>query len=230
MLTLACVYRTGGDFNPADIQKVVDARRFIREDVKTLCLTDTPHGVRPFVDNTTLLVNDWPGWWSKMELFRLQPPVLFLDLDMLACGDLTPLARACRTIDSGSFIMLRDPYHNDESSAVMGWNSDMIWLYNRFAAEVYAESFYPRTHGIGAEIVGRHYGGDQEYIRREVKPTKHIKYVQDIIPGVYSYKVDVVPNGEPPADSRLIVYHGLPRPEDNDLCIDLRLKSPEAAR
>lgn len=44
---------------------------------------------------TIPLVNDWPGWWAKLELFRpkLFPEgsrVLFIDLDVVIVDDLTP--------------------------------------------------------------------------------------------------------------------------------------------
>ena len=48
---IACVLKSGGDFLPAE---------------EFICLTDLD------LDCQTLaLDHDWPGWWSKIELFRL---------------------------------------------------------------------------------------------------------------------------------------------------------------
>lgn len=230
MLTLACVYRSGPDFNAGHVQAILRARRFIREDCRVVCVTDRPQEVRgTAIDQTLTLVNEWPCWWSKMELFRLAPPVLYLDLDMLVTADITQLARTARLLAPGDFLMMRDPYRFDECSAIMGWNCDMLWLYEAFAADAPFGSFFPRTHGIGFECRGKHYAGDQEYIRHMVKPLKQIRYAQDVMGGIYSYKVDIVPAGQPPADTRLVAYHGLPRPADDDLCAEFRSHPMPAA-
>jgi alpha-N-acetylglucosamine transferase len=40
------------------------------------------------------LTHNWPGWWSKLELFRpgiFKGRVLYIDLDSIIIGDLSPL-------------------------------------------------------------------------------------------------------------------------------------------
>lgn len=32
-----------------------------------------------------------PGWWAKVELFKLRRPLIYFDLDVVITGDLTPL-------------------------------------------------------------------------------------------------------------------------------------------
>nr|WP_145924153.1 hypothetical protein [Halomonas elongata] len=41
------------------------------------------------------LAHGWPGWWSKLELFRPHGgDLLYLDLDTVVRGDLQPLIDA----------------------------------------------------------------------------------------------------------------------------------------
>lgn len=55
------------------------------------CLTNAMDG--SFGGEKIKLLHNWPGWWSKMELFRPDLPegkFLFIDLDSSAVGDLKP--------------------------------------------------------------------------------------------------------------------------------------------
>jgi len=55
---------------------------------------------------TIPLTDSLPGWWAKIELFKpgqFAGPVLFLDLDTMACGSIDPLAGPWEGL-----VMLRD--------------------------------------------------------------------------------------------------------------------------
>lgn len=73
MVVKACVLRSGGDFGAEHVQ-------WLAKQVPGLvCLSDVQvPGVK-----TIPLEHDWPGWWSKMEMFgpSLQGDVLMMDLD-----------------------------------------------------------------------------------------------------------------------------------------------------
>lgn len=90
-VTVACVYWKG-KFRDRPytaewvrrLRNMVGAKRFV-------CLTNsTVEGVE-----TLPLKRDWPGWWSKIELFdpeNFTGRVLYLDLDTLIVGDLKEIA------------------------------------------------------------------------------------------------------------------------------------------
>lgn len=97
--TVVTVLRSGGHYTQAWVRKLA---RGIREHtgdadvVEIACLTDqadrwTVADVLPVE-----LAHDWPGWWSKIEVFRHQraDPVLYLDLDTLVLGSLAPIFEA----------------------------------------------------------------------------------------------------------------------------------------
>jgi len=72
-MKIACVLRSGGDFKPEHV-------RWLAKQVPGLvCLSDLDvKGVE-----TIQMQYDWPGWWSKMEMFSplLDGNVLMIDLD-----------------------------------------------------------------------------------------------------------------------------------------------------
>ena len=116
--------RGGGDYKPAHVQ----ALRWMVEkrlELPFLCVTDQS------VDADYVpMIHNWPGWWSKMEIFRLKPPILFLDLDTIVLGPVSFLEQ----IEAEKFVILRDVYRGKSNplamqSSIMYWTEDMTWLY-----------------------------------------------------------------------------------------------------
>lgn len=93
-LTVACV-RVGSMYGVKYVERLRSmVARHLPAPHRFVCFTDgeVPDGVeRINVANLGL-----PGWWSKMALFGRpeddEDRVLYFDLDMVICGDLTPLA------------------------------------------------------------------------------------------------------------------------------------------
>lgn len=213
MITVACVYRSGGDFTVDDVARLVGGiRRYVPSDYRIVCLTDQPEDVRPFVEPVPLQF-DWPGWWAKIELFTLPGPVLYFDLDTVLCGPINDLCEWVAT-PSDIVVMLRGFYRSDVCSGIMAWNRDLSGLTRQFGCLAAKASWVPLTHGLGC---GR-YNGDQEFIREQLAEARvPIVLAQDIQLGIYSYKVHVKPLGRIPADASVICFHGNPRPWDVDL-------------
>lgn len=89
MTTVASVYVPGVHFGRQQVYKLRDAvARYCHTDYRFVCLTNEKlDGVE-----TIPLVNKWPGWYSKLELFRagaLSGQVVYLDLDTVLVGDVT---------------------------------------------------------------------------------------------------------------------------------------------
>lgn len=120
-LTVACVLRSGGEYGPRHVQVLAAQVSHFMPQARFACLTDVNV---PGVDCLPLAFN-WPGWWSKVELFdHFKDRTLYLDLDTVLLGDMSPLA-------DGAFRMCLHPRqisHTDKRrpwlSPVMSWQGD----------------------------------------------------------------------------------------------------------
>lgn len=192
MLTVACVLRVSNDYDAEYVQQLSDAVfAYLPSPHRFVCLSDVPVPCEriPFE-------YDWPTWWSKIELFKLPPPVLYFDLDTMIVGDLTDIAATASLLP---FVALQDFYREKGlGSGMMSWASDMSRLYRTFAER--PGFWQDRCHRLG----------DQGFIEQTF--TVAGKW-QTILPGqVVSYKKhakDGVPD-----DARVICFHGKPKPRD----------------
>ena len=185
---IACVLKSGGDFNESHVyalqkmcSKYMPGERFV-------CLTD----LRLDCD-TIPLSEGWDGWWSKIELFKLDSAV-YLDLDTILVGDCTEMLEEARKHE---FVIMRDVYRGKHSpmamqSSIMCWTQPHKSIYLMFQQE----KMQP--------------GGDQEYIKCAMAG-RLVTYWQDITDGLVSFKQDVLPNGLKDSD-RVVIFHGRPRP------------------
>lgn len=229
MLTLACMYRSGGDFVPADVKHLMGSflqlNREYASTIRTLCLTDKPDEIAPFVDIAVKMEIDWPCWWGKMELFRIPPPVLYFDLDMMIVGELGPLLQSVNSLPDDELLLVRGFYRNDPCSTILGWNCNMRWLTETFFLGMATEHnsvdvlagrpiWTEQSHGIGCTIGGMHFLGDQDFIAMACTGIRKLVYAQDYCTGIYSYKVHIQKMGVLPADARMVVFHGRPRPSE----------------
>jgi hypothetical protein len=188
MITIACVLKTGGEYNRSHVealQAMVPGYPFV-------CLSDDPS-----VPGYVPLRHNWPGWWSKLELFTLPGPVLFFDLDTIVLKDVEDLVPV---ILENDFLILRDVYRGKNNplamqSSVMAWRGDMSYVYEKFAKD--AAAWMRETQN------------DQEFCEQAID---RATYWQDVVPGsLASFKVDVQGKGVPEA-SKIIFFHGRPRP------------------
>ena len=198
MLKVICVLKSGGDYDAS----YVDALRSSVEKHLTVpylfvCLSDIP-----VPDGYVRLNNDYKGWWSKIEIFRLKGSVLYLDLDTIILDNINSLAGAILALPKNQFLMLKAIHRARQwASGIMGWSGDFRWIYDQFKY-----SRYSRCNP-------RHW--DQDYIiAKLLAENMQIKYVQDYQPGIYSYKKHCKEKGQPPDDAKIILFHGKPRPHD----------------
>lgn len=189
MVTIACVLRSGGDFDASWVHAL---QRGVSDHLplphRFVCLSDVDVPCERIP-----LVHGWPGWWSKLELFRpgvFDGPVLYMDLDSLPVGDLSDVA-AYR----GPFAMLAD-FYRLRTGQKEGESGAMAWTPGEHTEAVY-EAF---------EAKGPTTRGDGPFIRSHVAH----EYLQDLYPGqVVSLKVHATKMA--PEGARLVCGHGQPR-------------------
>ena len=178
----------------------------------SVCLTDLPlPGIA-----TLPLRYQYPGWWSKMELFDPEGPLgnesfLFMDLDTKVLGNINILMDA--VAGRRNLVMLRDFYRTSfYASGVMYVSVECkaaIWSHWRANFRQFMED--RRKRGDGGVIA-------------KLAPT--ISTWEHLTPGrIISYKKHVVSpsnrwycpgqsvgNGKMPRNAILCCYHGQPRP------------------
>lgn len=159
-----------------------------------LCDTTTGLGVEE-----RRLMHDWPGWWSKLELFRpdLQDlgAILYFDLDTEIVGALDDVVLVSR------LTMLRDFY----TASALG--SGLMLLPAAARPAVWAA--WMRS----PSVFQRKYRGDQNFLAAQWA-TEAVHRWQDTLPGngVISFKVHVKPRRRIPEGAKVICFHGRPRP------------------
>lgn len=196
-MKILTVCRSGGEYRWEHVERLRKQCAAFAPGVEFRCLTDFGMDMP--------LLHKWPGWFAKMEMFRLKGPCLYFDLDTTIVGDLEPLLIEARV---GRFTVLRDVYRGQKNpnavqSSIMAWSGDMRWLYEAFKAD--SERF------IAEYQTPPDKWGDQGFIQAYTAPESRA-YWQDVAPGVLvSYKRDCA-LGRVPEAARVVVFHGKPRP------------------
>jgi len=217
VLIVASVLRSGGVYDVTYVERLQKAvARHLRMKHLFVCLTDVPISKFPGTIKTVSLIQRWPGWWSKMEVFRLLGPVLYFDLDTVIVADVTALAEQVTSLLPGRLMMLRGfRPGGPPASGVMGWNGNIVWLTRLFKNELAKSDV---MLGSGSLTVGElRFKGDQDWI---VHAWGHVSshtvmFVQDDFSGVVSYKRHVRTNGGAlSCDTAVVCFHGRPRLPD----------------
>lgn len=215
-MKIVTVLRSGGDYNENHVHWLY---KQLPEECEKICLTDLSI---PGIE-TVKLSTDFPGWWSKIEMFdpsKITDDIFYLDLDVVILGDISELLAQTR------LTMLADFFFpgKTRNSAIMRIPHEekyKVWeMFNR-----YPQEFMRRYRE----------GGDQEFIS-QVYP--HAVTWQDEFPGeIVSYKKHVVSkskknehaigNGQVPEGTKIVCFHGKPRPwQCNELWVPaLEVKS-----
>lgn len=151
-----------------------------------------------------------PGWWAKMTLFvgawRRETRVIYLDLDTVIVGDLTPLAQVeadfalCANFARAAGITTW-PCRYGSCVMVLGEGlNDGIWQ----TFEKKRSSFMEKRYG------------DQMAIER-IRPDATL--LQDVLPSGFFLGYRDLPNhaDEPPAGCSVVVFAGKQKPDNCDV-------------
>lgn len=209
-MLIVSVLKCGKEFTPKHAQWL--HKQF--GELPSVCLTDAENipGVA-----TAPLLHNWPGWWSKIELFNPDHPILgnqdllYFDIDVVITADLNPFMAA------KEFTMLREFNH---SSRV---NSSIMMIPVSIKKKIW-EQFIINPDKIMRECQTEDKWGDQGFLGSIVKPM----FWQDLFPGsVVSYKCNIATpsmigynpelasdtaSGKVPDNASVVCFHGSPRP------------------
>ena len=199
MMTVLCVLKSGGIYDASWVEKLKNGcERNLPKHVFN-CLSDVPVPC-----NRIPLKHDWPGWWSKIEMFRkgvIDGPTIYFDLDTVLTGPIEILRNG---ID---FAMLQSFWTADMvGSGVMYFSGDNVphEVYDKFVRQPKAYIAHHERNARGT------YVGDQAFVWDLLGPD--ISRVNDYIPGIKSYKMHC--RKELPKDASIVCFHGKPRPTE----------------
>lgn len=151
MIILKTVLKSGGQYKPEHVLRVRDMLdRHVDCPARFVCYSDMD------IDGVEVrdLLHDWPGWFSKIELFKEVEDSFYIDLDMTIQGNITDMVM----VDS-DFMALRNmtPRIEGIGSAMMRWRWDRRFIYDTFKSD-------PEKHMAENNTISTNNWGDQSYI------------------------------------------------------------------
>jgi hypothetical protein len=211
MLTVACVLKSGGDYDWSYVAKL---RRGLELHLTIpytfICYTDVPREktdqkfTRTDIDfHIRKLESLLKGCWAKLEVFRSVGEVFYLDLDTVIVKNINNIIQYNRNLSGldGQSLAMLSAFKKDEmwASGLMYWNGDFNWV----------------KDGITSEIVEKYGHWDQRYIKQTLLG-KGMSIRNIWGSEIKSYKWDCMEDGIPD-DAKIVCFHGKPRPKDTNL-------------
>jgi len=201
---VVCVLKSGGDYTADYVTKLrAMTKRNLSQYFEFRCLTDIDNLDIP-KEEIIQLENDWPGWWSKVEIFKkdLFPNgnVVYLDLDTVITGNIDSL------FDTTDDFRMLEGFGTAKpmASGIMSFQTDLSFIYKKLLLE----------EGVMVTPTGN-LRWDQRFIAKEYKENTGNK------PGliqsdtkVASYKKDVKTDTKNALEVPIICFHGKPRPHE----------------
>lgn len=214
---IVCVFRSGGDFtweHVRNLKKQLDIHVSQEFQFSVLSDLDLPKDLH--LDGVVRfpLIYKWPGFWSKIELFRCFGKAFYIDLDTIIVGNIDHILSY-----DHKFTALRGFYSTIPGfrgrpfgSGLMSWTGNFKHIWKAFA------------HGNPDEKIqgfSKQKFGDQEWIGSFVDH----EVFQDLFPAqILSYKLDVQKRGLING-TRIVCFHGRPRIQDvNDPWVSEAIK------
>ncbi len=207
MLNIACVYKTGGDYDWRYVNRLHDnlVDKLGWNTFEFTILTDNSDVVEkvdsPARINFVALEMNLKKFWSKLELFKLKGRVLYFDLDTIILDSMDTLINEVKVCPEGSFYMMKafNRERRDWASAIMAWNGDFSYIVHNFDEDNTLEMNYGKW--------------EQKYISdRLQKMGVNIQNINKLLTGIRSYKRQCI--NQIPKDTKVICFHGRPRPHD----------------
>lgn len=218
-MKFVCVLKDGGDFNIVHVEQLRAAvEKYGTKDFEFVCLSDLSFDCRGIIKVPLEL--GLPGWWSMIEMFRIQGPAIYMDLDTIVIDSLGPLVDLTLDLRDDQVVALY-PWNRREradkgiATGVTTWNRDMRWLYDKLRGQLVAGQAVMTSGGKYGHLIacGREYKTDQHWTRVRLRERGYlVRFLQMELPGyAQSWKKDLNQGQKDPGGS-LIVFHGDPRP------------------
>lgn len=201
---IVCVYRTGGDFTPKYVYRLKRAVDRHSKNQDFVCLTDD----KDLDCNKIMLKHDWPGWWSKIELFRPDIELknaVYLDLDTIIFQDITDLIKLAECI---KFAPLRG--FNQRYAKLGKMNFATGIMIGNFCAfpKVYEAFLNDPVQGMQDREYWMH--GDQGFIASIIG--LEVLGIQNFLPDNYiTGKIGSDQGMHIPKDAHIMAWSGKPR-------------------
>lgn len=218
-LTVACVYRSGGTLYSTRYVEVL--RNMVARNLslphRFVCLTDAPEAPCERIP----LVTGWPGFYSKIELFRpglFKGPVLYFDLDTVIHRNIDDLARLASAVVFGC---TSDPSGGHMNSSVQTFSVDCSFIFERFQRSSFFDRhihkhvwFTLRRIGLSHLVnIGSSYG-DQGFsemcLADRAVPIVHMDHA---LPGMFS-TFNYTANAEAEPEGGICLMMGRPKPHE----------------
>lgn len=208
---ILCVCKTGGPYSYEYVKNLFNAvRRHSTELFSFVCLTDDDEVIEKANFDTIELKHGWPGWWSKIELFRPDLPKIpsvYFDLDTVIKGNIDFLLQQAH---SHAFITLRGFTHRFKKPGHMNFASGIMagsfWEYS----QVY-DSFLKDPRRCMTKKQENWMHGDQGFIA-SVIGVDNVPRLQEFLPENYIVgKKRINQAGKIPEETRVIAWSGEPR-------------------
>ena len=200
-----CVMRTGGAYNARYVNNLYNAVvQNVRAPITFSVITDNGANLLPAI-NVIPLKHQWPGWWSKIEMFRpgiwKNGRVWYFDLDTLIVKEMTSMILDER-LGSEFWTLADTVFPTRLASGVMTWMAN-----SPETTEIY-ESFVPKADNI---MMSCGTLGDQCWVGIV---TKTRNFLQNLFPNkLVSMKRDC-PDGRCIGQAFVVFFHGKPRPHE----------------
>lgn len=196
---IVCVLKSGGDY---DIDYIIKLKNMIDRNTTApyefVCLTDMD--IDKNICKSIKLIYGYPGWWSKIELFRSglinAKQIIYFDLDTIVLKNIDDLLNFQHNFSALYPWNERSRQNGLYASGMMAWknNNTFSFLFDQF----------------DSKEIKKYRKGDQEYISRTLENNdKKPEFFQSLFPGIYSYKRNC--KEQLPEDARIICFHGKPR-------------------
>jgi hypothetical protein len=198
-IPVVTVLKSGGEFHEGHVEWL---QRQVKHPI--ICLTDSKHRMNEVI--SIPLKHNWPGWWSKIEMFR----------DDLCLGNFLYADLATVFLD-GIPSVFQDLAETHVLSDMCGhpWIQSSLMLLHQGTRAPIWNAFISNPE-IAMREAGA--GGDQIFLNRFLKSAKRF---QEVLPRrIISYKADVLKNRfhKPISGdlrtAQVVCFHGQPRPWD----------------
>lgn len=206
-LTITTVLKSNSFYNHTWVEKMKRGlERHMTMPFNFLPLSDCNHSFP-----THKFVDEQPGYWNKIELFRpglYTGPTLFIDADNVITGDLSPMITALqghKFVMYKSRVTLKHPKPTP-SSCVMYWEGDHSYIWNVWKTKDQQHWFkeYKVSRGTGRK-------GDQGFIREHAN---NLELIHDLYPNAYN-EIKFVQGEEPDLSKvNMLVFAGGNKPHN----------------